>query len=58
MPQVASSVSKGRPYNQRITVRSSAMPTSAVTTNASGSAATTYQSSQPGNQARNSVCTT
>ena len=36
MPQVASSVSSGRPYNQRITLRSSAMPTRPETTNATG----------------------
>ena len=39
MPHVASSVSSGRPYRKRITVRSSTMPTSADAANATGSAA-------------------
>ena len=38
MPQVASSVSSGRPYRKRMTPRSIAMPTSAATRNASGMA--------------------
>ncbi len=57
MPQVASSVSSGRPYSQRITARSSAMPTSAETANAAGTAAARYQSKVPG-CCRNSFCTT
>ena len=48
MPQVASSVSSGRPYRKRMTLRSSAMPTSAETANATGTAAARYQSKAPG----------
>ena len=48
MPQVASSVSSGRPYSQRITLRSSAMPTSAEARNATGTANAGYQSISPG----------
>ena len=39
-PHVASSVSSGRPYRCRITVRSSTTPTAALTKNAAGSANT------------------
>ena len=39
MPHVASSVSSGRPYRNRITLRSSTMPVSADAANAAGSAA-------------------
>ena len=46
-PHVVSSVSSGRPYSQRSTPRSSTMPMAAVTMNAAGSAATTYQSNAP-----------
>ncbi|MNL64022.1 hypothetical protein D3C87_1881980 [compost metagenome] len=48
MPQVASSVSSGRPYRKRSTLRSSTAPTAADAPNASGSAATRYQSNAPG----------
>ncbi|MDT4823881.1 hypothetical protein FQZ97_571210 [compost metagenome] len=43
MPQVASSVSSGRPYRKRITPRSSTAPTSADARNDTGIAATRYQ---------------
>ena len=39
MPHVASSVSSGRPYRNRITVRSISMPVAADAMNAAGSAA-------------------
>ena len=48
MPQVASRVSSGRPYSQRITVRSSATPTRPATTKAAGKAANKYQSCMAG----------
>ena len=41
MPQVASSVSSGRPYSQRITLRSSAAPTSAAARKDTGIATST-----------------
>ena len=40
IPQVASSVSSGRPYRKRITLRSIAMPTTADAAKATGMAAT------------------
>ena len=51
-PKVASSVSSARPYRNRITVRSITSPTSPALMKATGIAATTYQSTHCGNQAR------
>ena len=58
MPQVASSVSSGRPYRKRITLRSSAAPISADAMNATGTAASRYQSNMPGRNFWNRPCTT
>jgi hypothetical protein len=44
IPNVASSVSSGRPYRWRSTKRSSAKPTTAAARKAAGSAAGRYQS--------------
>ena len=57
MPQVASSVSSGRPYKNRITLRSMSAPTSAALPKATGSAASKYQSNQPGNAVLKNTCT-
>ena len=48
MPQVASSVSSGRPYRKRMTLRSSTMPTSADAANATGTAATQVEVERAG----------
>ena len=49
MPQVASSVSSGRPYRKRMTVRSSTMPTSAADERTRPAPRTSrYQSNAPG----------
>ena len=58
MPQVASSVSSGRPYRKRITLRSSAAPVKADARKATGTAATRYQSNAPGKYRWNTPCTT
>ena len=56
-PQVARSDSSGRRYRWRMTVRSIATPTTNAAPNASGTAATTYQSWAPGRRVRKSTCT-
>ncbi len=48
MPQVASSVSSGRPYSQRMTMRSSTMPTSAGDDERAGTRAQQVPVEQPG----------
>ena len=50
MPQVASSVSSGRPYRNRMTPRSMAMPTRPVNRKATGMAIATRVVEQPGRQ--------
>ena len=57
-PQVASSVSSGRPYRKRMMPRSMAMPTAPATTKASGRAITSEASNRCGNEVRMMSCTT
>ena len=58
LPQVANNVSSGRPYSQRMTLRSSTAPTRAEVKKATGIATTMYQSNTPGKCALNRFCTT
>ncbi|MNU56981.1 hypothetical protein D3C71_460890 [compost metagenome] len=56
-PQVASSVSSGRPYRKRITPRSMTKPTKPVTRKATGSAIASDQSNRLGAFSRITSCT-
>ena len=57
-PQVASRVSSGRPYRNRITVRSMATPIAPATRNAAGTARGSDSSDRPGAWAARAPCST
>ena len=57
-PQVASNVSSGRPYRNRISSRSIATPTAPDTRNAHGTAMNRLMPNNPGAAVRIASCTT